>query len=206
MKKAQLSLIAIIALVSGFIASWMLYDSKPVKLETAMWFGNQAKSLPDFRLNDHNNQAFGNPQLTDKWSLLFFGYTHCPDICPTSLQVLSNLLNSMDGIDSSRAIQVIFVSVDPDRDTPANLKSYVEYFHPDIIGASASVSELNLLTKAVGIAHNRNKPVENQVSYEVSHSSGIILINPDGEFAGLFGAPHDAFTMTSDMKKIIKYY
>lgn len=206
MKKVQFPIIAIIALISGFIASWILYDSKPVKLETALWFGDQAKYLPDFRLNDHNNQTFANPQLADKWSLLFFGYTHCPDVCPTSLQVLSKLLNTMDGIDSKRVIQVIFISVDPDRDTPSILKSYVEYFHPNFIGATAPLAELNILTKAIGIAHSRNRPAENQSTYEVSHSSGIILINPDGEFAGLFGAPHDALAMTNDLKKIIKYY
>ena len=125
------------------------------------------------------------PELTGKWSLMFFGYTHCPDVCPTSLQALSDMLNTIDDIDMRRRIQVIFVSVDPDRDTPAILKTYLQYFHPDIIGASAPLTELNLLTSVIGIAHSRDKNIANQSVYDVSHSSAIILLNPESEFAGL---------------------
>jgi protein SCO1/2 len=204
MKKAHLLIIAVMALSTGFIVSWMLNDSKPVKLEAGLWFGDQAKILPDFRLLDHNNQTLGKSELTGKWSLMFFGYTHCPDICPTSLQTLSDMLNAIDDIDVRRKVQVIFVSVDPDRDTPAILKTYVQYFHPDLIGASASVPELNRLTGVIGIAHSRDKNIENQSVYGVSHSSAIALLNPEVEFAGLFRAPHDGLAMARDLVKIIE--
>lgn len=204
MKKAHLLIIAVMALSTGFIVSWMLSDSKPVKLEAGLWFGDQAKILPDFQLLDHNNHTLGKSELTGKWSLMFFGYTHCPDICPTSLQTLSDMLNTIDDIDVRRKVQVIFVSVDPDRDTPAILKTYVQYFHPDLIGASAPVPELNRLTGVIGIAHSREKNTENQAVYGVSHSSAIILLNPEVEFAGLFRAPHDGHAMARDLVKIIE--
>ncbi|MCH6565532.1 MAG: SCO family protein, partial [Proteobacteria bacterium] len=138
MKKVHLISISLIALCTGFAISWMAYDSVPVKLEAGLWFGDQAKVLPDFRLIDHNNKTLGKPELTGKWSLMFFGYTHCPDVCPIGLQTLSDLLNTIEDNSFSHMIQVIFVSVDPDRDTPAVLKTYLQNFHPDIIGASAS--------------------------------------------------------------------
>ena len=203
MKKVHLISISLIALCTGFAISWMAYDSVPVKLEAGLWFGDQARVLPDFRLIDHNNKTLGKPELTGKWSLMFFGYTHCPDVCPIGLQTLSDLLNTIEDNNYSHMIQVIFVSVDPDRDTPAVLKTYLQNFHPDIVGASAPVAELNLLTHAIGIAHSHDDDHGNQTAYDVSHSSNIILINPEGEFAGLFSAPHDSVMMASDLGKII---
>jgi len=204
MKKVHLPIIAVLALSAGFIVSWMVSDAKPVKLEAGLWFGDQAKKLPDFQLFDHNNQTLDKSELTGKWSLMFFGYTHCPDICPTSLQILSDMLNTIDDADVRRKIQVIFVSVDPDRDTPAILKTYVQYFHPDLIGASAPLAELNRLTAVIGIAHSRDKNTDNQTVYGVSHSSAIVLLNPEVEFAGLFNAPQNSQSMARDLAKIIE--
>ena len=203
MKKVHLLFIAVLALSFGFAVSWVVYDSKPVKLEVARWFGDQAKPLPDFKLFDHNNQVLGKAELTGKWSLMYFGYTHCPDVCTTDLKILSEMLNTIEDSNFSHMIQVIFVSVDPDRDTPAVLKTYLQNFHPDIIGASAPLAEMNPLTHAIGIPHSHDEKHGSQAVYEVSHSSIIILINPEGEFAGLFRAPHDSVVMASDLGKII---
>ena len=203
MKKVHLLFIAVLALSFGFAVSWVVFDSKPVKLEVARWFGDQAKILPDFKLFDHNNQVLGKADLTGKWSLMYFGYTHCPDVCTTDLKILSEMLNTIEDNNFSLMIQVIFVSVDPDRDTPAVLKTYLQNFHSVIIGASAPIAELNLLTHAIGVAHSHDDDHGNQTAYDVSHGSQIILINPEGEFAGLFSAPHDSVMMASDLGKII---
>ena len=171
-----------------------------------MWFGDQAKILPEFELFDHNNQALGHPQLSGKWSLMFFGYTNCPDICPTSLQTLSDMMNAIDDSDVRKTVQVIFVSVDPERDSSQVLKSYVQYFNEDFIGASAPLDELNRLTTVIGIGHNREKSSDQKSSYDVSHSSAIILISPQVKFAGLFGAPHNSLAMARDLSKIVERY
>jgi protein SCO1/2 len=205
MKRTHIPIIALLALSVGFFASWMVFDSQPVELEAGLWFGEQAKTLPDFELIDHNGQALGKAQLRDKWSLMFFGYTHCPDICPTSLQTLSEMMNAIEDADLRRALQVIFVSVDPDRDSPDILKNYVQYFNSDFIGATAALPELSQLTKALGILHSRDKTSEDQVVYGVSHSASILLFNPGAEFAGLFSAPHDSMAMANDLSKIITH-
>ncbi len=206
MKKLHLLIVAIVALSCGFIVAWAIYDSKPIKLEAGVWFGEQTKALPEFSLYDHNNNELGKPQLAGKWNLMFFGFTHCPDICPTSLQTLSEILKAIDDADVRGAIQVIFVSVDPDRDSPALLKSYVQYFHPDFIGASAQISDLVQLTSAIGISHRVDKAFDNQQNYSVAHSAAIVLLNPAVEFAGLFSAPHNSLAIARDLTKIIEHF
>ena len=204
MKKLHFFTIALFALFGGFIASWLVYDSRPVTLETGQWFGDQAMVLPEFHLIDHNNQNLDQSRLSGKWSLVFFGYTHCPDICPTSLQTLAEMMKMIDDPDVRNAIQVIFISVDPDRDSAEVLKSYVHYFNDDFIGATAPLAALNPLTKALGVRHSREKSDEDQAKYEVSHSSVMILLDPTVKFAGVFSAPHSAPAMARDLSKIIE--
>ena len=203
MKKTHLLFIAVLALVFGFMVSWMVFDSRPVKLEATQWFGDQAKILPDFKLIDHNKQVLGKADLAGKWSILYFGYTNCPDVCPVDLNILGEMLDAIDDSDVRRMIRVVFVSVDPDRDTPVALKTYLQNFHPEIIGASAPAAELNILTHAIGIPHSHDKKHEHKAVYDVSHSSVMVLLNPDGKYAGLFSAPQDSNLMASDLGKII---
>jgi cytochrome oxidase Cu insertion factor (SCO1/SenC/PrrC family) len=205
MKKNTPYIIALIALVLGCGGSWYVQNSKPVKLEVGRWYGDQAKTLADFELRDQNNQPFGIAQLKGKWNLLYFGFTHCPDICPVSLQAMADMMEAIDDKHVSDDIRVTFVSVDPDRDTPALLKSYVEYFNPSFIGATAPLPELKKLTTSIGIVHKLEKNSDDQASYLVSHSGAIVLLNPQAEFSGLFSAPHDALAMARDMTKIIEH-
>ena len=203
MKKYILASIALVSLGSGILVSSILFDNRPLELDSITWLGTQARALPEFQLYDHDNQLLGNNRLTGKWSLMFFGYTHCPDICPASLQVLAETMEFITDRKLRESLQVIFVSVDPDRDSREILKTYVQYCNVDFIGASAQIPQLNILTAALGIAHEREKTSENQQAYGVSHSSAIILTNPAGEFAGLISAPHDSQAMASDLRKII---
>ena len=206
MRRSAPYIIAVVALVLGLGGSWFAQNSKPIKLEVGRWFGEQARTLVDFELRDQNNQPFGEKQLKGKWSLLFFGYTHCPDICPISLQAMAEMMKAIDDKHVREDLQVAFISVDPARDTPALLKSYVEYFNPSFIGATAALPELKKLTTSIGIAHKLEKKSDEQESYLVSHSGAIVLLNPQAEFSGLFSAPHDALAMARDMTKIIEHY
>jgi|TARA_B110000261_G_scaffold36499_1_gene42387 cytochrome oxidase Cu insertion factor (SCO1/SenC/PrrC family) len=206
MRRSAPYIIAVVALVLGLGGSWFAQNSKPIKLEVGRWFGEQARTLVDFELRDQNNQPFGEKQLKGKWSLLFFGYTHCPDICPISLQAMAEMMKAIDDKHVREDLQVAFISVDPARDTPALLKSYVEYFNPSFIGATAVLPELKKLTASIGIAHKLEKKSDDQESYLVSHSGAIVLLNPQAEFSGLFSAPHDALAMARDMTKIIEHY
>lgn len=206
MRKSHIVAVAILALIVGFTVAWVARQSQPVKLESATWFGEQSRALPDFELVDQNNNKLLPADLKGKWHLLFFGYTHCPDICPASLQTLAQAVSQIDDTDVVNSLRIVFVSVDPDRDTPSVLKRYVEYFSPSFIGATGSDDNLGRLTKSIGIAYFIDKTDPQQVNYEVGHSSGFVLINPQVEFSGLFSAPHDSRKIANDLIKIIERY
>ena len=205
MNKSSIAIVALVALIGGFSISWFLSSNKPITLEAGLWFGEQARALPEFELIDHNGQQFSRANLNGKWSLMFFGYTHCPDICPTSLQTMSDMVNAIEDPDVVDNLRVYFVSVDPERDKPEILASYVTYFNPGFIGATAIIEKLTPLTRSLGIAHDIRNKIEGNPSYEVDHSSAIVLINPQAEFAGLFSAPHDALALARDMTRIVEH-
>lgn len=205
MNKSSIAIVALLALVGGFSISWFINNSKPVELEDGLWFGDQARALPEFELVNHNNQPLTRASFNGKWSLIFFGYTHCPDICPASLQTMAEMFNAIEDPDVLEDIQVYFVSVDPERDKAEILASYVTYFNPAFIGATAPLEKLTPLTRSLGIAHDIRNKSETSTSYDVDHSSAIVLINPQAEFAGLFGAPHDALALARDMTLIVEH-
>ena len=205
MNKSSIAIVALLALIGGFSISWFLSNNKPVELEAGTWFGDQARALPAFELLDHNNQPLTRSSLEGQWSLVFFGYTHCPDICPASLQTMSDMVAAIDDPDVLDAVQVYFVSVDPERDGTEILAAYVTYFNATFIGATAALEKLTPLTRSLGIAHDIRNKSEASTDYDVDHSSAIALINPQAEFAGLFGAPHDALAMARDLTRIVEY-
>ena len=206
MRKSNIVVVAVLALIIGFIIALVSRQFQPVKLESATWFGEHSRALPEFELIDKSGNRLTRSGFEGKWHLIFFGYTHCPDICPGSLQTLAEMVKLIDDPDVANLLEVAFISVDPARDTPDVLKSYVDYFNADFIAATASPGALDTLTKALGIAYFIDKNNPEQQNYEVGHSSGFLLINPQVEFSGLFSAPHDSRKIANDLSKIIERY
>ena len=147
----------------------------------------QGKPLTAFELADQQGRPFGLAQLQGKWSLLFFGYTNCPDIFGA---LTKRLADSPALLADS---QFVFVSVDPQRDTAEQLKSYLGYFDPDFLGVSGSRPQIDALARQMGVAYFLNQPDKGAApdNYTVDHSAAILLINPQGEFQGLFSTPHE---------------
>jgi protein SCO1/2 len=204
MNKSSIVIVTLFALIGGFSLSWYINSNKPIKLESGLWFGEQARALPDFELVDDQRKPLTRSQLTGQWSLMFIGFTHCPDICPIALQTLTDMVKAIDDTDVSSALQIYFVSVDPERDSPEILAKYVTYFNPAFRGATAPLEQLTPLTRALGIAHAIRNKTDASPDYDVDHSAAIVLINPRAEYAGLFGAPQDALAMARDMTRIIE--
>ena len=205
MNKSSIVIVALIALVSGIAISWVVSTNRSIELEAGLWFGEQARSLPEFELIDHNNKPLNRERMSGDWSLMFFGYTHCPDVCPASLQMMSDMMAAIDDPDVSDSINVYFVSVDPERDTAELLANYVTYFNAEFIGATAAMDKLKPLTASLGIAHFIGERTEGNPTYGVEHSSAIVLVNPKAEYAGIFSAPHDALAIARDMTRIVEY-
>lgn len=206
MNKSTITIVAIAALISGVALSWYNNHQQPIALESGLWFGDQARALPEFELIDHRSQPLTRKGLNGQWSLMFFGYTHCPDICPMSLQTLAEMINNIDDSDVSEALEIYFISVDPARDRPEVLAEYIAYFNPQFHAATAEQEQLTPLTRSLGIAHMIRNESGDSEHYDVDHSSAIVLINPEAEFAGLFSAPQDAAAMARDMTRIIERY
>ena len=122
------------------------------------------------------------------------------------MQIMADMIKAIDDSDVSGVLQVYFISVDPERDRPEVLAEYVGYFNPGFNGATAPLEQLTPLTRSLGIAHMFRNKTEGSDSYDVDHSSSIVLVNPQAEYAGLFGAPQDAGAMARDLTRIIERY
>jgi protein SCO1/2 len=166
------------------------------------------RPLADFELSDQQGQTFTKAALQDRWSLLFFGFTYCPDICPMTLTMLRQVKSGLEkhGITD---VQTILISVDPQRDEPARLKEYIAFFDPQFIGLTDTTPEhkqLATLAGSLGVYYGKSgtesgdNPNEH---YLIDHSAGIFLIDPRTKTFALFSAPHDADAITRDLIAII---
>ena len=149
-----------------------------------------ARTISDFALVDFNNEPFTLDNFKGKWSVVFFGYTYCPDICPAAMNTMVEVNKALKGNDDLlEQLQTVFISVDPERDTPAKLKEYTTYFHPDFLAATGPDEQLRALTKQLALNYRLQKPDENG-NYLVDHSAWLIIINPNGQFHAVISGAH----------------
>ncbi|MBF0309596.1 MAG: SCO family protein [Magnetococcales bacterium] len=139
-------------------------------------------------LVNHDGAPVGREELTGKWRLLFLGYTYCPDICPTALNDMASLMNSLSKShpDLARDTGLIFLSVDPDRDTPARLKEYASYFHPEIRGMVGPMDRLQAIGRSLGAFFASSKKSPEDKEYAVVHPANIYLVDPQGRACARF--------------------
>ena len=142
----------------------------------------------EFSLIDHHGSPFAREDLIDQWTLIFFGFTHCPDICPTTMAELAELKAQLVGTEASDA-RVVMLSVDPARDTPERLAQYVPYFHADFVGVTGDFTDI--LSFAQRLNAPFRKVSEPDGAYQMEHSANVMLMNPRGDYHGFFRAPLD---------------
>jgi protein SCO1/2 len=160
-----------------------------------------SRELADFSLIDHRGRSFGPANLRGHWSLMFFGYTNCPDFCPTTLAMLAALEKQLRTANVVPP-QVIFVSVDAQRDTPAQLAKYVPYFDPEFIGLTAADQPaIESLAKKWGVAV-MIQPAKDG-NYTVDHSGAIFVIDPSGKLTAILSGPFTLDALQSDLKRIV---
>ena len=167
----------------------------------------EPRPLPDFKLQNGEQQSFSKQDLKDHWSLLFFGYTNCPDICPNTMMVMKQFLQQLQQQQvKTDALHIIFVSVDPERDTPELLQEYVAYFNDDFIGLTGSISEIEKLSRKLGILYGYEDPDPKTGNYIVNHSAQIIVINPAAQFHAVLPPPHEAGIIAQDFTTMLNRY
>lgn len=151
-----------------------------------------ARDIAAFRLQDQNGAAFTNKNLLGQWSVLFFGFTNCPDVCPSTL----NTLAAADELAGDDMPQVILVSVDPERDTAAKLKPYVEYFSPTFKAVTGADAELQPLLQSLGVAAVK---IPQGNSYTVDHSAWLMLIDPNGQLRAYLSPPFEPKSLAENL-------
>ena len=157
--------------------------------------------LPEFELMNHNGDLFGTDAFKGRWSLVFFGFTNCPDICPVALQQMVVARRRMAEANPELKLpDIVFVSVDPGRDSADVLAQYVGGFGSTVTGVRGDPDELRKLTGAIGIFFAVSPGVD---EYSVAHSAAVIVINENAEFHALFSAPYDIDTFVNEMPLII---
>jgi protein SCO1 len=168
---------------------------------------NPSQEAYDFSLTDHHAKPFRLSDLKGKAVLLAFGFTHCPDICPTTLNSLAGIYEALPEPDRKK-LQVVFVSVDPGRDTPEQLAKYVPFFNDSFLGVTGDEEAIKKTAKEYGVFYEYAPLVSNNTatSYTVNHSSYVYLIDPSGRFTMLFDYDKlpESQRIANDIETILK--
>ncbi|BCA26097.1 SCO family protein [Metapseudomonas otitidis] len=189
-QKTVFVLIALVALVLGLTVNKVLNGQRqadPTRLlDAGIVLLPQPRTVPAISLTDQDGKPIAMNELKDKWSLLFFGYTFCPDICPTTLAQMRELKGLLPEAARDR-VRIVMISVDPNRDTPQQLKQYLGYFDPAFLGATGELASIQKLANAVSIPFI---PADtSKENYTVDHSGNLVVIGPDGTQRGFIRAP-----------------
>ena len=205
-KKIGLILVLALAAGLGLLAAQKFFAPAPA---TPQWPATQsitlypqARPLPAFSLRQSDGTQLTSGELNGHWTLVFLGFTHCPDICPTTLAELAQAQKQWTGMPDSIRPRVLFVSVDPERDTPLRIGEYAHAFHADTLAATADLPALEDFAKSLGFVFMKvpGKNFEqNPNDYSMDHSSGIAVIDPQGRVAGLMRPPFDPKAIAADM-------
>ncbi len=142
--------------------------------------------IPPLTLIDQDGQPFDTRSLQGRWHILFFGFTACPDICPTTLSDMRRLFGQLPS-DTRERLQLVLITADPERDTPQQLKTYLDYYRAGFSGLTGEMEQLQQLSRALGLPFVPAN--ETQGDYSVSHSGNLALVGPDGTLRGHIRAP-----------------
>lgn len=217
MNKVVTLIVALGALAAGIMLFSQLNNKSPV--EFALHY-QQARDVKAFELTDHLGNKFNNESLKDHWSWVFFGYTSCPDVCPTTLQEMNFIYDDLKAIANNS--QVLLVSVDPKRDTQEKLASYIGYFNAEFKALHGDHGTLFPFARNLGLMYAITEPEldssdnesVNTQNYLVDHSASLVLINPAGKVEAIF-KPKQALgeipviegdKLVSDFAKIVALY
>jgi len=194
--------VAIVAALAGMLLSRSLVQpaAQAPALAVGTWL-EPGRPLPDFMLVDQAGNAFGSERLRGQWSVLFFGFTSCPDICPTTLTTLGSFEKSLQDLPTANRPQVVFVSVDPQRDTPERVDAYVKFFSPTIRGITGTPDGIAALAGALHVPYAVTALPDG--NYTVDHSSALFLVDPEGALRAVFSAPHDASKLAADFRQVV---
>ncbi|KAA3629495.1 MAG: SCO family protein [Proteobacteria bacterium] len=213
-RRQRLKSIAIIALViaTTVVAYWINRPASeapsptriPAALQSVLW--PEPKPLPDFTLTDHLNRPFTKEAFQGRWTFLFFGYISCPDVCPSTLAVLQAVAEQVAAPTGLTAKpQYVFLSVDPQRDTPERLGEYLGYFNPQFVGVTGTEEAIAALTPKLFVLYEKAES-RSATDYDINHTASILLIDPQARLFGRFSPPHTPADMVTLFSQLREHY
>jgi protein SCO1 len=198
------AVVAIVAIAGGMLLSHALLDRTEGPTLAKATLLEPARPLPAMSFVDEQGQPFGPERLRGHWSILFFGFTHCPDVCPTTLALLAQVEKQLTDLPSEQRPQIMLMSVDPERDTPEQLAKYVKSFSPTFTGVTGEQAAMHEFALKLGV------PVAitplSGGGYTVDHSAAIFVIDPSGSLRALSSTPHNVPIIASDYRSIVAAY
>lgn len=204
--RPNITVLILLAAVVAAIGLWLgnRYATAPAQpsLASALLYP-QPRAVPDFGLQQANGKPLTLADWRGHWNFVYFGYTTCPDVCPTTLIELKSVWAELGKRGVQDKLRIDFVSIDPERDTPEALNRYVSFYSPDFIAATGTDAELTKLTRALGIVYSRTKKDDGSV--EVDHSGSIVIVNPQGQLVGLFRPPFAPKDLADDMARLVSF-
>lgn len=208
-KKIGIILVIAVAAGLGLLAAQKFFVPTPA---AAQWPATQsitlypqARALPPFSLRQADGTQLTSGELNGHWTLVFLGFTHCPDICPTTLAELAQAQKQWQELPDSIRPRVLFVSVDPERDTPTRIGEYAHAFHPDTLAATADLPALENFAKSLGFVFMKAPGKhfdQNPNDYSMDHSSAIAVLDPQGRAAGLIRPPFNPKAIAADLQAL----
>ena len=161
----------------------------------------EARSIPDFQLQQADGTPLERADLLGHWTVVFLGFTHCPDVCPTTLAEIALAQKQWESLPAASRPRVLFVSVDPGRDTPEATGRYAHHFHPDTLAATGGIPALEAFATSLGMVFMTVPPPEGAPAdqYSVDHSSTLVILDPQGRMAGLLRPPLQPDAIAADL-------
>jgi protein SCO1/2 len=198
------AVVAIVAIAGGMLLSRALLDraSGPTLAKATLL--EPARPLPPMSFVDDRGQPFGPERLRGHWSILFFGFTHCPDVCPTTLALLAQVEKQLTDLPNEQRPQIVLMSVDPKRDTPEQLARYVKTFSPTFTGVTGDQAAMHEFALKLGVPVAITELPSG--GYTVDHSAAIFVIDPSGSMRALSSTPHNVPIIASDYRSIVAAY
>ncbi len=195
--------LACAAFAAGLYLAVTMHRGNAPSIDGFLW--PEPPRLSAFELDRDDGAKLTEQDFMGRWTLVFFGFANCPDVCPTTMNTLAQVVEKLNADPTlATAPQVVFVSVDPERDKPEILREYVDYFNEDFIGATANEERLSHFAAQFGVLYMKIE-TPGQDTYTMDHSASILLVDPALNTVGLFSPPHLVDGITRSVTQIIDY-
>jgi protein SCO1/2 len=192
--------VLILAFAAGLLLARLLARPEPAPVTERATVLVPPRELPPIELLDADSRPFTNARFKGGWTLVFFGFARCPDVCPTTLATLAQVRRELADLPAGQLPRVLLVTVDPERDTPEVLGPYVRHFDPDFLAATGSSAQVRAVTTAFGVPYAKVSVGDGD--YTMDHGSALFMVDPQGRLRAVMSAPHTAAVIARDFRAV----